>query len=210
MHLGLATGSIGPRRRCCEQMRGAPAHELGPQHVIVTDEPDATAQIRAIAHQGTHRIAEVVFARHIDLDAGVIAIGGVYCSAPDRPEIPYWKLGFADTTLRLSMARAICAAWRPRSTRVRCVGSLASSTGIRACVPHPTGHNRAIARMARVVRAWSYDRRRRRGERSHLAAPLVHAGGEEERPGGSRSMRAPSRRTVRLGQTFSQARPRPR
>jgi len=32
------------------------------------------------------------------------AIGGVICSyysAADRPSLPYWKLGFADTTLRL-------------------------------------------------------------------------------------------------------------
>jgi NADPH2:quinone reductase len=72
------------------------------QHVWV--EPDAAAQIRAIAPQGIDRIAEVEFASHIDLDAQVIAIGGVICSyysAADRPEIPYWKLGFADSTLRL-------------------------------------------------------------------------------------------------------------
>jgi NADPH2:quinone reductase len=82
----------------------ARARELGPQHVIVTDQPDAAAQIRAIAPQGIDRIAEVEFASHIDLDAEVIAIGGVICSyysAADRPEIPYWKLGFADITLRL-------------------------------------------------------------------------------------------------------------
>ncbi|MGO9498963.1 MAG: NADPH:quinone reductase [Solirubrobacteraceae bacterium] len=82
----------------------ARARELGAHHVIVTDEPDAAAQIRAIAPEGIDRIAEVEFASHIDLDAEVIATGGVICSyysAADRPEIPYWKLGFADTTLRL-------------------------------------------------------------------------------------------------------------
>lgn len=82
----------------------ARARELGAQHIVVTDDTDATAQIRALAPDGVHRIAEVEFASHIDLDAEVIATGGVICSyysAADKPEIPYWKLGFADTTLRL-------------------------------------------------------------------------------------------------------------
>ena len=72
--------------------------------MIVTDDPDAAGQIRAIAPDGVNRIAEVDLSGHIDLDAEVIAIGGVICSyysAADRPEIPYWTLGFADTTLRL-------------------------------------------------------------------------------------------------------------
>ena len=82
----------------------ARARELGAEHVLVTDEPDAAAQIRAIAPDGVNRIAEVDLSSHIDLDAAVIATGGVICSyysAADRPEIPYWTLGFADTTLRL-------------------------------------------------------------------------------------------------------------
>ena len=82
----------------------ARARELGAQHIVITDDPDAGAQIRSVAPDGVQRIAEVEFASHIDLDAEVIATGGVICSyfsAADRPEIPYWKLGFADTTLRL-------------------------------------------------------------------------------------------------------------
>ena len=80
------------------------ASALGAQHVIVTDEPDAASQIRAIAPNGIDRIAEVEFASHIHLDADVVAIGDVissYYSAASHPEIPYWKLGFANTTLRL-------------------------------------------------------------------------------------------------------------
>ena len=82
----------------------ARARELGAEHVIVTDDPDAAAQIRAIASEGVNRISEVDLSSHIDLDAEVIATGGVICSyysAADQPEIPYWTLGFADTTLRL-------------------------------------------------------------------------------------------------------------
>lgn len=82
----------------------ARAQEMGAQHVVVTDASDAAAQVRAVAPDGVDRIAEVDLAGHIDLDADLIAVGGVICSyysATDRPEIPYWTLGFADTTLRL-------------------------------------------------------------------------------------------------------------
>jgi NADPH:quinone reductase len=82
----------------------ARAQELGAQHVVFTDAPDAAAQIRAVAADGVDRIAEVDLAGHIDLDAELIVVGGVICSyysATDRPDIPYWTLGFADATLRL-------------------------------------------------------------------------------------------------------------
>ncbi|GLS32668.1 NADPH2:quinone reductase [Mesorhizobium albiziae] len=77
---------------------------LGANHVFVASDPDLVGQIRQVAPDGVHRIAEVDFASHIELDAAVIAVGGVissYYSSQDRPEIPYWQLGFADVTLRL-------------------------------------------------------------------------------------------------------------
>lgn len=77
---------------------------LGATHAFASDAPDLAARIRAAAPSGVDRIAEVDLAAHIDLDADVLAVGGVissYFSSADRPEIPYWKLGFADTTLRL-------------------------------------------------------------------------------------------------------------
>ncbi|MGI8713646.1 MAG: zinc-binding dehydrogenase [Solirubrobacteraceae bacterium] len=82
----------------------ARAQELGADHVFSADRPDLASAIRDVAPDGVHRIAEVDLAAHIDLDAEVLAVGGVissYFSSVDRPEIPYWKLGFADTTLRL-------------------------------------------------------------------------------------------------------------
>ena len=51
-----------------------------------------------------HRIAEIDFGGHIDLNAQIIAVGATissYYSTQQRPVIPYWPLGFADTTLRL-------------------------------------------------------------------------------------------------------------
>lgn len=80
------------------------AAELGANHVFASDDPELLAAIRAVAPTGVSRIAEVDLADHVELDADVIAIGGVissYSSSADRPTLPYWKLGFADTTLRL-------------------------------------------------------------------------------------------------------------
>jgi NADPH:quinone reductase len=80
------------------------ARQLGAAHVFASDQPELAAAIRAVAPNGVDRIAEVDLSDHIELDADVIAIGGVissYYSSADHPTLPYWKLGFADTTLRL-------------------------------------------------------------------------------------------------------------
>jgi NADPH2:quinone reductase len=80
------------------------AKELGAHHVFASGDPELSAAIRAVAPKGINRVAEVDLSDHIDLDADVIAIGGVissYYSSADRPSLPYWQLGFADTTLRL-------------------------------------------------------------------------------------------------------------
>ncbi|HEY3013852.1 MAG TPA: NADPH:quinone reductase [Nocardioides sp.] len=80
------------------------ARSLGASHALLASAPDLAQQIREIAPDGVHRIAEVDFAAHIDLDSKVLAVGGVVCSyysSDSRPEIPYWQLGFADVTLRL-------------------------------------------------------------------------------------------------------------
>ncbi|HEX6450716.1 MAG TPA: NADPH:quinone reductase [Trebonia sp.] len=80
------------------------ARELGADAVFLADDPELAAAIRRQFPGGMHRIAEVDLAAHIDLDAQVIAVGGTvssYFSSADRPQIPYWQLGFADTVLRL-------------------------------------------------------------------------------------------------------------
>jgi NADPH:quinone reductase len=77
---------------------------LGADEAWLADDPALVDHIRRAAPAGVHRIAEVDFAAHIDVDAAVIAIGGVICayaSSADRPDIPYWKLAFADVALRL-------------------------------------------------------------------------------------------------------------
>jgi NADPH:quinone reductase len=78
--------------------------DLGAHHAWLTDDPALVEKIRAAAPQGAHRIAEVDLATHIDINAAIIAVGGVissYYSSQDRPSIPYWKLAFADVSLRL-------------------------------------------------------------------------------------------------------------
>lgn len=80
------------------------ARSLGASHALLASDEDLAQQITAIAPDGVHRIAEVDFASNIDLDAQVLAVGGVvsaYFSSDSRPSIPYWELGFSDITLRL-------------------------------------------------------------------------------------------------------------
>jgi NADPH2:quinone reductase len=82
----------------------ARAKQLGVEHAFRHDAPDLVQSIRRAAPDGVHRIAEVDFAAHIGLDAQILAVGGVVCSyssSQDQPAIPYWALGFKDTTLRL-------------------------------------------------------------------------------------------------------------
>jgi NADPH:quinone reductase len=80
------------------------ARALGADHAFLAADPDLAHQLRTLAPEGIHRIADVDFADHIQLDAQVLAVGGVvssYYSSNPQPRIPYWELGFADITLRL-------------------------------------------------------------------------------------------------------------
>lgn len=80
------------------------ALQLGAHYAFRNGDPDLAQRIADAAPHGVHRIAEVDFAGHIGLDAAILAIGGVVCSystSDDHPAIPYWALGFKDTTLRL-------------------------------------------------------------------------------------------------------------
>jgi NADPH2:quinone reductase len=101
-----------------EQQQRAAA--IGAHHAFLTADPGLADRIREVAPDGVNRIADVDLAAHIDLDAEVIAIGGVissYFSSADRPEIPYWKLGFADATLRLLGSDDFAADVKARAAR---------------------------------------------------------------------------------------------
>jgi NADPH2:quinone reductase len=78
--------------------------EQGVHDTWLADDPALVASIKQAAPEGVHRVAEVDFAAHIDINAEIMAIGGVisaYYSSDNRPSIPYWKLGFSDVSLRL-------------------------------------------------------------------------------------------------------------
>jgi NADPH:quinone reductase len=78
--------------------------DMGATEAWLADDPALVDLVRQVVPAGVHRIAEVDFAAHIDIDAAVIATGGAiaaYYSTADRPDIPYWKLAFADVTLHL-------------------------------------------------------------------------------------------------------------
>jgi NADPH2:quinone reductase len=80
------------------------ARALGAHHAFLNTDHDLARRILDVAPSGVNRVAEVDFAGHADLDAEILAIGGVvssYMTSRDRPEIPYWAFGFKDATLRL-------------------------------------------------------------------------------------------------------------
>jgi NADPH2:quinone reductase len=116
----------------------ARAQRLGAQHVFLDDDPRLSERIREAAPDGVHRVAEVDFASHANLDADVLAVGGVissYSSSADQPTIPYWDLGFKDTTIRLlgsdDFPPAVKANAAKALTRAVITGSLRSDIAAR-------------------------------------------------------------------------------
>jgi NADPH2:quinone reductase len=84
--------------------QAARVRKLGPDHVFLDGEPRLEEHIRDAAPDGVNRVAEVDFAAHIEINADILAIGGTissFATSVDRPAIPYWDLGFKDTTIRL-------------------------------------------------------------------------------------------------------------
>ena len=73
-------------------------------HAVALDQDHAVDAIRGHAPGGVDRIIEVDLSDNADLDAEVIALGGViaaYASRHDRPAIPFWPMLFANVTVRL-------------------------------------------------------------------------------------------------------------
>jgi NADPH2:quinone reductase len=73
-------------------------------HAVALDSSDVVERIRAHAPDGVDRVVEVALSDNADLDAAVLAVGGVlaaYASRRDRPELPFWPMLFGNVTLRL-------------------------------------------------------------------------------------------------------------
>jgi NADPH2:quinone reductase len=80
------------------------ANGAGAEHVFVLDEGDLASAIRAAAPGGVDRIVEVALSANAELDAAVLAQGGVlaaYSSPDPEPRLPFWPLLFQNVTIRL-------------------------------------------------------------------------------------------------------------
>jgi NADPH2:quinone reductase len=72
--------------------------------VVALDRPDAADAVRALAPAGVDRVVEVAFSSNLALDAAVLRNDGViaaYGTRDARPQLDFWPLLFANTTIRL-------------------------------------------------------------------------------------------------------------
>lgn len=72
--------------------------------VIALDGANPVRAVRDIAPDGVDRVIEVSLSDNIDFDMAVVANDAVvaaYASRLSRPEVPFWPLLFANTTLRM-------------------------------------------------------------------------------------------------------------
>lgn len=75
----------------------------GAHHVVVLGGADAARQIRAIAPDGVHRIAEIDLAGNAGLDVDVLNVGGMiatYATSHPDASLPYWLLAFKNITVQ--------------------------------------------------------------------------------------------------------------
>lgn len=136
-----------------EETQLAKARGLGAHHAFLAADPDLGARVRQVAPDGVHRVADVDLAAHVDVNAEVLAVGGVICSyfsSSERPQIPYWALGFKDATLRLlgsdDFTPAVKAAAAQALTDALVAGDLRSEIVARVAL-------RDIARAHELVEA---------------------------------------------------------
>jgi NADPH2:quinone reductase len=80
------------------------AKRLGAAYAFLLGEADVASAIRCVAPDGVQRIIEVALSANAELDAAVIAQGGViavYASRDPDPRLPFWELLFQNTVVRL-------------------------------------------------------------------------------------------------------------
>ena len=74
------------------------------ESVVALDGPNPVQAVRDIAPDGVDRVIEISLSDNIDFDMAVVANDAVvaaYASRANRPEVPFWPLLFANTTLRM-------------------------------------------------------------------------------------------------------------
>jgi NADPH2:quinone reductase len=109
-------------------------------HAIALDNEDASAAVREHAPNGVDRIVEVAFSDNADLDAAVVANGAViaaYASRADRPELPFWPMLFANTTLRLLGSDDFSAEAKQQAGIDLTEAARAGALSIAIAPPHP-------------------------------------------------------------------------
>jgi NADPH2:quinone reductase len=80
------------------------ARRSGAAHVFVLGTGELVTNIRAVAPVGVERIVEVALSANAELDAALLAQGGVlavYASTDPEPRLPFWPMLFNNTTIRL-------------------------------------------------------------------------------------------------------------
>jgi NADPH2:quinone reductase len=82
----------------------AQALNIGAHHAIDVGSGNAAERVlECTGGKQVDRVAEVAFDANIDLDLEILRIGGVvatYASGSDRPDLPFWQLGFKNLTVR--------------------------------------------------------------------------------------------------------------
>jgi NADPH:quinone reductase len=109
-------------------------------HPVALDNADASAAVREHAPNGVDRIVEVAFSDNADLDAAVVANDAViaaYASRADRPELPFWPMLFANTTLRLLGSDDFSAEAKQQAGIDLAEAAAASALRITIAPPHP-------------------------------------------------------------------------
>ena len=109
-------------------------------HPVALDNEDTSTAIREHAPDGVHRIVEVAFSDNADLDAAVVANDAViaaYASRTDRPELPFWPMLFANTTLRLLGSDDFSAEAKQQAGNDLTTATRAGALRIAIAPPHP-------------------------------------------------------------------------
>jgi len=109
-------------------------------HPVALASGDASAAVREHAPDGVDRIVEVAFSDNADLDAAVVANDAViaaYASRADRPELPFWPMLFANTTLRLLGSDDFSADAKQQAGNDLTAAARAGALRIAIAPPHP-------------------------------------------------------------------------
>lgn len=138
-------------------------------HLVPLDGDPETA-IRRVAPGGVDRIVEVALSANADLDAAVIASGGLisaYATDRERTTLPFWPLLFSNVTLRLLGSDDFPAEARRRAVEDLTVTATTGAVAVRIAAVYP---------LERIATAHEAVDKGRSGGRVLLALPGTAGG----------------------------------